>query len=93
MTDFSTQALYAEAVLGKDAEEFLKSDIGRIMLARAEEEENEALEALASVASWRRRRIAELQARIWRARSFKQWLTELVVTGRQALQQLETPED
>jgi hypothetical protein len=93
MTDFSTQALYAEAVLGKDAEEFLKSDIGRIMLARAEEEESEALEALAGVSSWRRRRIAELQARIWRARSFKQWLTELVVTGRQALQQLETPED
>jgi hypothetical protein len=81
MTDFSTQALYAEAVLGKDAEEFLKSDIGRIMLARAEEEESEALEALAGVSSW------------WRARSFKQWLTELVVTGRQALQQLETPED
>lgn len=93
MAGDSTRAYYAEAVLGKDAEDFLASELGRIMLARAEEEEREALEALAGVSPWRRRRIADLQARLWRARSFKQWLGELVITGRQALQYLETPED
>ena len=90
--DLTTQTLQAEAILGKDAEEFLGSDIGRIMLARAVEEERHALEGLASVSPWRRRRISELQAQLWRARSFKEWLTELVITGQQALQQLESPE-
>lgn len=92
MTDVSTQTFYAEAILGKDAEEFLASDIGRIMLARAEEIEQEAIEQLSHISPWRRRRIAQLQAEIWKARSFKQFLTELVITGRQALQHLENPE-
>lgn len=92
MTDIATQALYAEAMLGKDAEEFLTGDLGRYMLARANEEEREAAEQLATVSPWRRRRIQQLQAQLWRARSFKEWLTELVITGQQALQQLESPE-
>lgn len=90
--DVGTQTLYAEAALGKDAEEFLRSDLGRYMLARAEEEEREALEGLANVWPWRRRRIQQLQAQLWRARSFGGWLTEMVVIGRQALDHLETPE-
>lgn len=92
MTDISTQALYAEAILGKDAEVFLSGDLGRYLLARAEEEENEALEELATVSAWRRRKIQQLQAKLWRARSFKDWLSEMIVTGRQALQQLEQVE-
>ena len=87
MTDHAT--LYAEAVLGKEAEEWLKSDVGRYLVARAEEEEKDALELLASASPWRRRRIQDLQARIWRAQMFKQWLGEMVITGRQALNQLE----
>lgn len=93
MTDPATRALYAEAILGQDAEEFLKSELGRYLLARSEEEETEALEALAKVAPWRRRKIAELQAKLWRARSFRSWLGEMIVTGKQALQQLEARED
>lgn len=93
MTDISTQALYAEAILGKDAEEFLDSDLGKLMLARAAEEEREALDQLATVFPWRRHRIQQLQAQLWRARSFKEWLAELVIAGQQALQQLETPEE
>lgn len=79
-------------MIGKDAEEFLNGDLGRYMLARAEEEEKEALEELATVFAWRRRKIQQLQAKLWRARSFKGWLTEMIVTGRQALQQLEQVE-
>lgn len=89
MTDLTTRTLQAEAVLGKDAEEFLASDLGRVMLARAVEEEREALDALAVISPWRRRRITQLQAQLWRARSFKEWLTEVVINGHQALAQLE----
>lgn len=92
MSDLSTQALYAEAVLGKDAEEFLQSDLGRYIVARAEEEEREALEALATVSPWRRGRIRDLQAKLWRARSFQIWMGEMITTGRQALQQLDATE-
>lgn len=90
MTDLSTQALYAEAMLGKDAEEFLGSDLGRYMLGRAQQDEQEALELLAKVSPWRRRRITELQNRIRLAQNFKGWLIELVQVGKQAMDQLET---
>lgn len=93
MSDLSTQTLIAEGMLGKDAEEFLNGDLGRYMLARAEEEEQEALEQLSTVWPWRRRRITELQTKLWRARSFKRWLADLVIAGRQAIEQLETPND
>lgn len=81
--------LFAEAMIGKDAEEFLASDIGRYVLGRAEQEESDAVEMLARVSPWRRSRITQLQNEIWRARAFKGWLAELVITGHQALSQLE----
>lgn len=90
MSDLSTHALYAEAMLGRDADEFLGSDLGRYMIGRAEQEEREAMELLVKVWPWRRRRIQQLQNRIWRAQQFKGWLTELVMIGRQAMDQLET---
>jgi hypothetical protein len=59
------------------------------MLGRAEQEEQEAIEALASVWPWRRHRIEQLQNQLWRARSIKGWLAELVNSGKQAEEQLE----
>jgi uncharacterized protein YbjT (DUF2867 family) len=82
MTDGDT--LLAEAILGRDAEEFLASELGRYLVGRAEQEEREAVEQLARVSSWRRRRIRELQDDIWRARSVRQWLAEMVSAGRAA---------
>lgn len=87
MTD--EQTLIAEAILGRDAQEFLASDIGRYLLGRAAQEEREALEGLAVVKWWRRRRIIELQARIHRARSVRSWLAEIITDGRQAESVLE----
>jgi hypothetical protein len=83
------EVLYAEAVLGRDAEEFLAGDLGRYMVGRAQMEEREAVEALATVWPWRRRRIQQLQNQLWRARSFRAWLAELVNSGHQAEDQLE----
>ena len=91
MSDQAT--LYAEVMLGRDAEEFLASDLGRYILARVEEEERTAQERLAKVSPWRRNRIAELQAQIWRAQSLKSWLGELIVTGHQALSQLDAADE
>lgn len=82
MSDHDT--LIAEAMLGKDAEEFLNSDVGRYLLARAKEEIEQAQDELSSVSPWRRNRIKQLQSQVWRARSVKQWLAELITAGRQA---------
>ena len=81
--------LVAEAILGKDAEEFLNSDIGRFLVGRAEEEATYAVFLLKTVHPWRTRRIKELQNKIWRAESFQLWLAEMVIRGNQALQGLE----
>ena len=81
--------IIAEAMLGKDAEEFIQSDIGRYLVGCADQEIEEAVTLLKTVAPWRMRRIRELQNRIYRAESFKTWMYELVIKGRQALQQME----
>lgn len=87
MTD--EQTLIAEAVLGRDAQEFLASEIGRYLLGRAQMDEREAMEALVSVKWWRRRKIIELQSRVYRARSVRNWLAEIITDGRQAESVLE----
>lgn len=84
-----TQTLIAEAMLGKDAEEFINSELGQYMLGAAEQEAQSAYEALKTVLPWRRRKIQELQNRIWRAEKFKEWLSELVTAGKQAMDALD----
>ena len=87
------QELLAEAVIGKDAEDFIQSDIGRYILGCAEQESNEAMEQLKRVYPWRRRKIQELQNQIYRAESIQSWLAELVIKGKQAIQQLDGDND
>lgn len=76
--------LLAEAVLGRDAEDFCKSELGQYILGRCEQEIEEAQDQLSRVSSWRRRRIQQLQNEIWRAQSVKGWLAELVSNGKAA---------
>ena len=76
--------LLAEAVLGRDAEEFCRSELGQFILGRCDQEIAEAQDKLSRIASWRRRRIQELQNEIWRAKSMKGWLVELIQNGRAA---------
>lgn len=78
------ETLIAEAILGRDSEEFIQSELGRYVLGRAEGERQEALAELARVSPWRRNRIRHLQNVIWRAESVGGWLSELITNGRQA---------
>lgn len=87
----TTQAdLYiAEAILGRDAQEFVNTELGQYLVGRANQEKKDALEQLARVSVWRRNRIRDLQARVWRAESFLVWMAELITSGRQAEQALD----
>lgn len=87
------ELLVAEAVLGRDAEEFLRSDIGRYIVGRCQQDIEDAHAGLTSVSPWRRNRIKELQNQAWRAKSVQGWLVELIQQGRQAEQALEQDAD
>ena len=76
--------LLAEAVLGRDAEEFCNSELGQFILRRCDIEIQEAQDELSSVFCWRRKRIQHLQNQVWRARQMKSWLVELITNGRAA---------
>ena len=80
----SNDLLWAEAALGKDAEEFLASDLGRYIIGRMDQEIADAQDKLSTVSPWRRNRIRQLQNEIWRARSVRDWLVDLVTAGQQA---------
>lgn len=84
--------LIATAAIGRDADEWIKSDLGQVVLGIARQEAEAATEKLKRTSAWRRRRITQLQAEIWRAESFERWLTELMAEGEQALHRLEYEE-
>ena len=81
--------LIAESMLGEDAAEFVKSDLGRYLIGRANQEIEDAVELLKKTASWRRNRIAQLQHNIRVAESAKEWILECIVSGKTALAALE----
>jgi microcompartment protein CcmL/EutN len=87
------ETLYAECILGKDAEDFFKSDIGRYVLARSNEEVEEAVEQLKVTPADQVAEIRDLQLTISKAEGAVQWLNEQIIAGNQALQQLENIED
>jgi uncharacterized protein YaaN involved in tellurite resistance len=89
---FETDALFESAVFGKVVENFLGSEIGDYLLAKAKTEEQEAIHQLAKVAPWRRRRIQDLQNQIWRAQQFQIWLADAIADGQQATRLLEGEE-
>lgn len=87
------QTLQAEVVLGDDVEKWLQTDPGRYMAAGFVSYEQDALDALAKVLPWRWRRIAQLQERIRLARKFSSLAAEAIIAGRQAIEQLQTPDE
>lgn len=76
--------LIAQATLGKDAEEFRVSEVGRYMIGRARIEKALAAGELAKVYPWRKRKITQLQNRIHWAEAFEGWMLELINNGRMA---------
>jgi len=80
--------MFSEADLGRQAHEFLSSDIGRYLLGCAQQEHQAAIDKLKRVSFWRYRRIQQLQNEAWRSEQFMFWLRDLLVRGRMAEVQL-----
>ena len=79
----------AVALIGDEAERFLKTDLGRTMLGLAQQEAELAYDALKSVSASDTEKIRELQAKIWRAETFETWLRELISDAEQSLRILQ----
>lgn len=78
--------LVRTAVFGKVVEDFLQTELGAYLLTRALDEEEAATAALIDhAAQWTVEQIVECQGRIWRAKVFRQWLSEAVDAGDQAI--------
>ena len=92
MTELNEELL-AAAVLGKEVESFYSSDVGQYLLARAERELAEASLALQTVDPADTTRIAILQAKCWRANSFRGWLEAAIIAGLKAHEILEERDD
>ncbi len=81
--------LLAEAMLGEDALRFVRSDLGRYLVGRADQEIKVATIALKTVYPWRWRRITHLQNKICVAERVKAWLLEAIVSGKIAMAEVE----
>ena len=82
--DPTTRTLVAEVDLGAQVKDFLQTDLGKHLVGCAMQEIALAQESLDTVMPWRRRRIQELQNRIWRAKFLLSWMRELLIGGKSA---------
>lgn len=89
MNQTTVELAVAEAILGKDAEEFLESELGRYLAGRAKQEADAATAELKRCNPKDAEAIARLQGVIERYESFDEWLKELIVSGRVAKNNLE----
>lgn len=85
-------ALIAQAVLGKEVESFMASDVGKYILARADEEYQSGVCVLKHCSAMDTMTIQEAQNKVWRAESLRQWLEEAVISGLKAHEILEERE-
>lgn len=81
--------LVETAILGQEAEQFLGSEIGKYLLARAELEAAEGMAALKRVFPFRWRRVMQLQNQVYRAESILGWLEDVVRDGAAAMKIIE----
>jgi len=77
------------AVLGRAVEDFLESDVGKLLTGRFEEYARQAVEGLKKTAPWRRQRIAQLQLQARIADEFARIVVSAIRDGEAATQLLE----
>lgn len=84
-----SEILLDVAVFGEQIDQFFKSDIGKFLLRRIEEETQEGLRELRNVDCNDARAVWSAQARVRRAEMIKTWLDEALRAGLKARDILE----
>ena len=75
--------------LGLDAEAFFRSDLGKYLLGRAEDDAIQAINELKEISPTKTERIRTLQSTIARSENFELWLKEALIVGQSSEEQLD----
>ncbi len=92
MTD-DMQTHYRIAAVGEDAREFLDSELGKLILAKAESEIDALTRQLIDANADDRKEIRRIQTEIHRREMAVQWFIETYEAGQQSLHILENQHD
>ena len=85
MSDTLTgDAQIAEALIGEDAERFVKSELGQVIIGFAQQEVDAARDEIEKVDPTATEKIRQLQFKARFGREFKAWLVELIEKGIEA---------
>lgn len=94
MTDHMTpdqeqnRKLFADVDFGMEIEAFLRSKVGKYLLARAEDDREKGVAELLEADPSNMAKILQLQSQVKRADSIQQWMAEAIQQGTYAQQQL-----
>jgi hypothetical protein len=86
------ELLLRRAAFGKQCEQFMVSDVGRYLLARAEDEAAAGFNEFKRADPRDGKMLEKVQNKILRAEGFKQWLEDAVVDGLAAFNVLQEGE-
>lgn len=86
MRDEDFKQVAAEIVLGEEAQRFMDSDLGRLVLGFARQEVERAVDDLLRADPQDTKTIREIQLRAAFGANFDKWLREIVAEGEQSLQ-------
>lgn len=89
-TDDAKKSLWETAILGRQIDEFLSSQIGKYLLERADKEMLNAINALRDCSA---EELLKHQSDLKRAESIRVWLMEAVQEGLRALNLIEEEEE
>jgi len=80
--------LLSEVELGVAVEQFARSTVGKYLIDRSKGEAEDAIERLKTADPDNAKLIRDLQNEIWRAETFEKYLTDAILGGRNAEEQL-----
>lgn len=80
----SDDSLLATYHIGQQFDEFIRSDLGRYLIGKAEQDELNLLHELQTVPAHEQNAIADLQQRSRAPRLFIEWIEEAIQAGAEA---------
>lgn len=91
MIEHLTEEQKAHVKLGGDAEDFVKSELGQVILGMAKQDWEAAIDEFNNADITNQAKLIELKVKIRAAKQFEQYLSEIVIRGREAWESRENP--
>lgn len=76
----------AQVLIGKEAQDFLESDLGKVILGMAKQDMESAVEGFSSANAANTEQVIEAQVRVRVAMRFERYLVELITRGSEVFE-------